>query len=163
MENYLNQDMEYMRITIKLERKDIFWFSLSSLWYGQPFFIIVSGLLFILGFIFSITQPSAGKIILFTPILLIAITLLSSFLTGEKSAEKHGIRIYTINQDGISFVSSELQASIKWSNISKVVQTKNYIYLFLSAFTAYVLPMRTISEEQLKEFIGYIPSTVKIK
>ncbi|NRD81066.1 YcxB family protein [Bacillus sp. BRMEA1] len=84
-------------------------------------------------------------------------------LNSDKTVEKHGVRTYTINQDGISFFSSELQASMKWSNISKFVQTKRYIYLYINADSAYVFPLRTISEEQLKEFIGYIPLTVKKK
>ena len=121
-------------------------------------FILLSGLLFFIGIIIFITKgPSMKLIILFFPFFVFIFTLLSTVYTGKKNEEKHGKRTYTIHENGISFISEEIQASYKWSTIVEVLKTKRYVYLFITPNSALIFPTRIFNGEHLTEFMGFIP------
>ncbi|HHY72298.1 MAG TPA: YcxB family protein [Bacillus bacterium] len=164
MENILNEELDSTIIRVELESKDFFWFTLHYLWKKMQQLILMGGLLFFLGIIILITQgPSIGLIIFFGPFFSFIFILLSTVYSGKQNAEKHGKRTYTINKNGLSFVSDEIQASYKWSTIVEVLKTKRYVYLFITPNSALIFPTRIFCEEQLTEFMGLITSVNKGK
>lgn len=164
MEDIFNEELDSTIIRIELEPKDFFWFTLYYLWKKMQQLILMGGLLFFLGIIILIAQgPSMELIIFFLPFFIFIFTLLSTVYSGEQNAEKHGKRTYTINKNGLSFVSDEIQASYNWSTIVEVLKTKRYVYLFITPNSALIFPTRIFCEEQLTEFMGLITSINKGK
>jgi len=158
MEDIFNEKLDSIIMRVKLEPKDYFWFTLYYLWKKMHQFILFSGLLFFIGIIILIAKgPSLKLIILFLPFFAFIFTLLSTVYTGKQNAEKHGNRTYTIHENGLSFISEEIQASYKWSTIVEVLKTKRYIYLFTTPNSALIFPTRIFIGEHLSEFMGFIP------
>ncbi|GGI17985.1 YcxB family protein [Gottfriedia solisilvae] len=163
MDDMFNEKSGNTIISVELEPKDYFWFALHYL-KRMYRFILFSIFLFLLG-IYTIIEKglSLKLIILFLPFIFIILILLSPLYTGKHNAAKHGKRTYTIHENGLSFISEEIEGSFKWSAIVKVLKTKRYIYLFLSSNSALIFPTRIFSGEQLTVFEGFIPSNSKGK
>lgn len=85
----------------------------------------------------------------------------------KKSENINDTLHYVLSEDGITVRQAEQEASVKWYDIRKVVQTKRGLYLYMSPVRAFIFPKEqcgsqydtvciTVSE-QVKKYKDYIP------
>lgn len=107
-----------------------------------------SMLLFIIGFVIAITYYLTYK----NQTQLSLIKLLHKIF-GEGSNESIlGLRTLEITPDALVEVGEFIESRISWSVVSKMIQTPNYFYVYISATNALVIPHKRILEGDYNEF-----------
>lgn len=71
-----------------------------------------------------------------------------------------GQKTYILQDDGLKEITETSETLTKWNGIKKIIETEEYIYVFVDKIAAYVIPKRYFSEE--KERIEFI-ETIKSK
>ena len=56
----------------------------------------------------------------------------------------------TFNDSDFEVITAKTNSNILWSAIPKVEETENYIYIYLSQVSAYIIPKRKISAEEVE-------------
>lgn len=68
-----------------------------------------------------------------------------------------------LSPDEIHYKTLASETKIKWSSINKVVQNDKYIFIYIGAVQALVIPKSAFTSiEQQKEFLDYVNSNVKL-
>ena len=139
--------------------------------------VVFFGIILLFSFIYS-TGPDTGSL---SPNIILSIFLLALFLAGAtfafypqayiskimKNAEKlHNERDggYEPTECILMFSDSEIEVNsdvgeskIRWDAIEKIIIDGDYIYLYLDAVNAIIIPKRAFSDDaQHKEFIDHI-------
>lgn len=85
-------------------------------------------------------------------------------LKEEKNSNLFGERTIVLTTKGITQISHLGESSNTWKSIEYVTENKNYIYLFINAINAYVIPKATFSSENEKSaFMDLIKKHCTIK
>lgn len=73
--------------------------------------------------------------------------------------------IYTFSQNGIQIKQNDATASNEWSDIMKVITTKNLVVIYLSPVRAFILPTKNIGNQydDLKKLMEEKTSCYKFK
>lgn len=51
----------------------------------------------------------------------------------------------TLSGEGIVYLTSNSESQVKWSGIKKIVEDRDFFYLYNSSISAYILPKRALS------------------
>lgn len=76
-------------------------------------------------------------------------------LDEGKNADMLGNQSLTLTEDGIVNVSNFSESKTNWGTVENVVETKEHIFIYISAVMAYIIPIRAFqSINQKNEFIS---------
>ncbi|MBN2174652.1 MAG: YcxB family protein [Bacteroidales bacterium] len=92
---------------------------------------------------------------------LIFIIFLLNFYRIKKIPGKNGAilgaKTYSLTDEGFKETGENLESIVKWIGIKKVVESGDYIYVFVDRMAAYIIPVRYFdSQEQKAKFLQSI-------
>lgn len=74
-----------------------------------------------------------------------------------------GSKTIELNEDNIISAGENSESNVKWSTVERYKETKDYIYIYISAVEAYIVPKRAFKDEKEKEeFIKILDKGIKI-
>lgn len=85
--------------------------------------------------------------VLFTP-LIMAFTL---FMNRRGNSLNRGHFTYRVDSSGIRASSNEVESTVKWAAIRRVVETKSFVFLYIAPGRAISLPMEQLESAGVLE------------
>ena len=78
-------------------------------------------------------------------------------IAGRVSKGLLGKRSLSLTEEGILEISESRESKSKWDAVENLVETQEYIFIYISSIMAYVIPSRAFtSEAERNEFIGIV-------
>ncbi len=75
----------------------------------------------------------------------------SKMVDEGKNVDLLGYRTVTIDAEGLHSKSDVSESTIKWSSVENVVETKEHIFIYVSAISAHIVPFRIFETDKDKE------------
>ncbi len=78
-------------------------------------------------------------------------------LLGEgKNSAMLGNFILTLSENSIHYRSDSGESTTHWNGINKISESNQYIYIFLSSISAYIIPKKAFAkDEELNNFLDF--------
>ena len=72
-----------------------------------------------------------------------------------------GHKTYILQDDGFKEITESSETLTKWNGIKNITETKNYTYVFVDKISAYIIPKRTVDENnEVERFITTLKSKI---
>lgn len=147
-------EKDKIQFSVQMTAKEVYRFTMYHMYHGLSgiFGICMSLLAFVilLTSFDSLTEQSktilgliAIWFILIDPVILLFRS--QGQVKRNKSYQKP--LIYQLSQDGITVSQDELEQTITWDNLMKIIETKSQFLVYSSRVHAFVFPKKAIGEE----------------
>jgi len=161
--------MEEIRFDVTIDVMDMYKFMMRHAYVGLPgaVNIIISGGAFVL----LLTGTGKGDAFATAMLLLISalFTIINPIFILYKSAKQVKFNkmfekpfTYVVNGGGIKVSQGTEELLIEWEHIRKAVETKNYIYIYLSLTRAFIFP-KAMYREYVEGFKDLIRGNTRIR
>lgn len=85
----------------------------------------------------------------------------SKMLSEGKNDDLIGEHTLELNEEEMISTSEQSMSKVKWSVFNRVERTEEYIYIYNTAVSAYIVPLRAFKDEkEINEFWMFITSRV---
>jgi hypothetical protein len=72
-----------------------------------------------------------------------------------------GVHSLEIVDDGLISITSQVESKLKWESITPVIRTKEYAFIYISAASAYIIPLKSVKKGNLEEFLNLLATKTK--
>ena len=174
---------DFMNINYQLTKQDYIEFNIFHMSYSNSIRKILFVQRYFVSIIFLITPFIVSRIIneisfwFWLPVFIIVYLLwvifypkyfywfssrrISRMVDEGKNADMLGSQSLELTEDRIVNISSFSESKTDYRTVERVVETKDYIYIYISSVMAYIIPIRTFeSLDQKTEFINMLNSNI---
>ncbi|WP_186580578.1 YcxB family protein [Aquibacillus kalidii] len=156
-EDYINFNLTHVKQSITVKRSiGIQRFSIPIIYIALAF--VMSALLDIpvLWMLVPFSVLSVIWVITYPKIFLRSIRKNASKMIKEgKNENLLGTHHMIVNDNGLTDINENGETKVNWSGIDKVVHEQDYIFLYNSSVSAYIIPKRELSS-RLDEFLTIV-------